>query len=68
MGELTYEAAIEELQSIVNELQGEISNIDQMSEKAERAAELIKFCKNKLRHTETQVNYLIEETLTKQEP
>ena len=64
MGELTYEAAIIELQTIVNELQSEKISIDQMSERANRAAELIKFCKNKLRHTETQVKHLIEEQPT----
>ena len=61
MQDLTYEQAILELQSIVNNLQKGSTNIDQMANQAHRAAELIKLCKQKLRHTETQIENLLPE-------
>ena len=56
----TYESALKEIQSIINELQEEAVSIDDLSQKVKRAAELIQHCKEKLRTTETQ----IKETLS----
>lgn len=61
MQQLTYEQAISELQQIIAELQSGGDNIDQLTTKSGRAAELIKYCKNKLRHTETQIENLLPE-------
>ncbi len=61
MQQLTYEQAITELQSIVNDLQLEGGNIDQLGDRASRAIELIQYCKQKLRHTETQIDHLFPE-------
>ncbi len=58
--ELSYEKAMEELQSIVTDLQSEAISIDDLSEKIKRAASLISFCKTKLRSTETDINQLLE--------
>ena len=63
MQPLTYEQAISELQSIVKNLQNGATNVDQMSNQASRAAELIKYCKQKLRHTETQIENLLPEEM-----
>ncbi|MDP3929147.1 MAG: exodeoxyribonuclease VII small subunit [Bacteroidota bacterium] len=58
---ISYTAAFEELQSIVEEIeQGEIS-VDELSEKVKRAAFLIKVCKSKLQSTETDVNKILKE-------
>ena len=57
---MTYETAIKELQEIINALQQEAVSIDQLYDKAKRAAELIDFCKNKLRNTEETVEKLFE--------
>jgi exodeoxyribonuclease VII small subunit len=58
---ISYTAAFEELQSIVEEIeQGEIS-VDELSEKVKRAALLIKVCKSKLQSTETDVNKILKE-------
>jgi len=58
---ITYTDAIEELETIVAEIeQGEIS-IDTLSEKVKRAAELIKICKQKLSSTEEDVNKILGE-------
>lgn len=59
--ELTYKAAFEELQEIVNEIeQGEIS-VDELSAKVKRASVLIKICKTKLTTTEEDVQEILKE-------
>ncbi|MBO9633051.1 MAG: exodeoxyribonuclease VII small subunit [Chitinophagaceae bacterium] len=58
---LDYTQAFEELQQIVGEIeQGEIS-VDELSAKVKRAAELIRFCRNRLTTTEEDVNKIIKE-------
>ncbi len=54
----SYEKAMAELQEIIQALQEEAVNIDELSTKVKRAAELIKFCKQKLRATESELNDL----------
>jgi len=58
---LTYEKAMAELQSIVNDLQEDAIGIDKLSDKMNRAAELIRFCREKLRSTEEEVDRLLGE-------
>lgn len=59
--QLTYTAAFEELQTIVEEIEdGEIS-VDELSSKVKRAALLIKICKSKLSETEADVNKILED-------
>ena len=52
---LNYESAYAELQQIVTGLQGETIGIDDLAAKIERARELIRFCRERLRATETAV-------------
>lgn len=47
----TYESAFAELQQIVRDLQDESTGIDELSAKIARAAELIRFCRERLRAT-----------------
>ncbi len=49
---LTYEKALQELQQIVAQLQEDAVSVDELSEKVKRAAELIAYCREKLRATE----------------
>jgi exodeoxyribonuclease VII small subunit len=49
---MTYEAAIRELEQLLQTLQGEAIEVDDMVAKTERAAELIRWCRQKLRETE----------------
>lgn len=59
--QLSYTAAFEELQQIVEEIEdGEIT-VDELSDKVKRAALLIKVCKSKLTETETDVNKILED-------
>lgn len=61
MEEINYTEAYDELEQIVSEIEeGEI-NVDELSFKVKRAAELIKICKKKLSSTEEDVNKILEE-------
>lgn len=57
---MNYDKAVEELKSIIQELQNGSTNIDQLATKAKRAAELIELCKDKLRDTEEAVESLFK--------
>jgi exodeoxyribonuclease VII small subunit len=57
---ISYEKAQEELQAIVKDLQEEHVNIDELSKKVKRAAELVEYCKEKLRTTEEAIGGLFE--------
>ena len=59
--QLNYSQAIEELNKLVQDLQGDDIDVDQLSEKVKRASFLIKFCKTKLRDTDEEVKKVLEE-------
>lgn len=56
----SYQAALTELQSIVEEFQDELVDVDQLADKAKRAAELIRYCQEKLRRTQKDLDQLFE--------
>jgi exodeoxyribonuclease VII small subunit len=58
---LTYDAAMAELKEIVSSLQQELTGMDELSGKMQRAAELIRFCREKLRATEQEIEGCFEE-------
>jgi len=51
----SYEAASTELNEIVEALESEEVSIDDLSDKVERATQLLNYCRTKLRSTEAQV-------------
>lgn len=53
--ELTYSEALAEIEQIVSQLEGDKLDIDQLSVSVKRVAELIKFCKDKLKETSEEV-------------
>jgi exodeoxyribonuclease VII small subunit len=55
---MTYEAAFQELQQILAELQEGTVSIDQLAQKVERADELVQFCRERLRQTEATIQQL----------
>ncbi len=61
MKKLKYEEALAELRTIIQELQEGTTSMDELADKSKRAKELIQFCKEKLRGTETIVKSLFEE-------
>ena len=58
----SYQSAMEELQTIVAQLEANAIGIDELSEKVKRAAELVQFCQEKLRTTEKEMDNLFEES------
>ena len=58
---ISYEEAYGELQQIAREIETETVSVDVLAQKVKRASELISFCQNKLRSTETEVNKIIEQ-------
>jgi exodeoxyribonuclease VII small subunit len=56
---LTYEQAYKQLKQIALEIENETISVDVLAEKVKKAAELITFCQEKLRSTETEVNKII---------
>lgn len=61
---LTYSAALEELENIIQEIENEEISIDDLSVKVKRASTLLKFCKEKLRSTEGDINSILGEMET----
>ncbi|GAB4538216.1 MAG: exodeoxyribonuclease VII small subunit [Thermodesulfovibrionia bacterium] len=57
----SYREAIEELESIVQEIEGEGVDIDVLTEKVKRATFLIKLCKKRLRETDNEVKKILKE-------
>lgn len=58
---MKYEEAYEELSTILKELQEDQISVDDLTEKVERATELIKVCSQKLRNTETSIEGIIKD-------
>jgi len=60
-GQFSYEAALQELQTIVQQLQEGSISMDELAERARRAAELIRLCRERLRDMETELDGLFPE-------
>lgn len=59
MEEITYKAAVDELESILHEIETGETDIDLLSEKVKRALFLIQLCRARLKHTDDEVRKLI---------
>lgn len=62
--DLTYDKAYTELKSIAQQIDSESITVDVLAQKVKRAADLIKFCQEKLRATETEVDNIIKQMET----
>ncbi len=58
---LTYAEAIQELETILHEIEDDGTDIDTLTEKVKRAAELIQSCKYKLRNAEEAIGQVFKE-------
>ncbi len=58
---LTYKEAVEEIDEILEKIENEELDVDDLSEKVKRVSVLIKFCKEKLHKTETEVENILKE-------
>jgi exodeoxyribonuclease VII small subunit len=59
----SYEAALEELEQLVSQLESGKMPLEQLLSGYQRGAELLKFCRERLEAVETQIKVLDEGTL-----
>ncbi|HPD96196.1 MAG: exodeoxyribonuclease VII small subunit [Bacteroidales bacterium] len=63
---LKYNEAIAEVEKIISEIEDNETDLDELASKLKRAAELLNFCKAKLRSTEEEIQKIIEDFQTDQ--
>lgn len=57
----TYSEAIAEIESIISKIENQELDIDDLSANVKRVAELLNFCKLKLKNTEEEVQKILKE-------
>jgi len=67
VAKLSYEEAVADLDSILEELEGEESDLDSLAERVRRAGELVRHCREKIQTTEIEVTKVLED-LPAEEP
>jgi exodeoxyribonuclease VII small subunit len=63
---MTYREAIEELETILRALETDAVDVDDLTIRVERSAELIRLCRHKLRHAEASLDRVFD-TLDEEE-
>lgn len=58
---MSYKEAVEEIDEILEKIENEELDVDELSEKVKRVSVLIKFCKEKLHTTQTEVENILKE-------
>ncbi len=58
---LRYVEAIEDIEEILSQIEGDELDVDELSEKVKRVSVLLKLCKEKLHKTETEVENILKE-------
>ena len=57
---MTYREAIEELETILHALETDAVDVDDLTTRVERSAELIRLCRHKLRHAEASLDRIFD--------
>ena len=57
---MTYREALEELETILRALETDAVDVDDLTTRVERSAELIRLCRHKLRHAETSLDRVFD--------
>lgn len=57
---LTYKEAMAQLENIVRKIENDEPDVDELSGMVHKAAELMQFCKEKLKGTEEEINAALE--------
>ena len=57
---MTYREAIEELETILRALETDAVDVDDLTTRVERSAELIRLCRHKLRHAEASLDRVVD--------
>ena len=60
-GEMGYAAALNELEEILDQLEDDNIDVDVLSTKVERAAELIRLCRSRIRAAQISVEEIVAE-------
>lgn len=58
---ITYSEALAEIEEILEKIENNKSDIDNLTKDVKRIAELIKYCKSKLRETEDEVGSILDD-------
>lgn len=58
---LTYQEALEEIEEILEKIEGNELDIDELAEKVKRVSFLLKFCKDKLQKTNEEVEKILND-------
>ena len=56
-----YKEAVEEIESIIEEIENETVDVDVLTGKVKRASLLIKYCKDKLKKTDNEINNVLKD-------
>lgn len=59
--QMKYTEAVEELNTILSDLESESIDVDELSDKVKHAIELIKLCREKIEQTELEVRKIVKE-------
>lgn len=59
--ELSYNEAVVELEELLEQIDSDQVDLDELAVKVERASELIRVCRSKIKHTELQVRRIIDD-------
>jgi exodeoxyribonuclease VII small subunit len=57
----TYKEAITEIEEILTQLENNELDVDELSEKVKRVSLLVTFCKEKLHHTEKEIDKILKD-------
>lgn len=64
---IDYDDAIEELESILEQIESDDVGLDDLAEKVERASELVEICRGRIDDTETKVETIIDDLRDEEE-
>jgi len=59
--QITYNEAVAEIELIISKIENQELDIDELSANVKRVAELLNFCKMKLKNTEEEVQKILKE-------
>ena len=59
--ELSYNEAIQEMETILEKIENEEMDVDKLSLSVKRVSQLMKLCRGKLRKTESEVEKILKE-------
>ena len=59
---ISYDAAVREIESILEKIEGGELGVDELTGKVSRVTELLKLCRDKLYKTESQIDKILDES------